>query len=325
MTKKVNISAGNHQPAMHYYKLNPACERGKAFTNVVGKGANMENEANQLARKYKAVASIPVGYADFGGIVAFAFGKTAKPDLEMFLSMNHVTEDGYCIFEPNVQLERKVYLWEEMPAEAPDIIRFSRELTAVQALRMFPRKMVATAMKMELKYLHPMEALRNLNVNKEELAEYFMGKKTIQEVLAGKMFVSKRDKQMMRFAIEGDKEHRAFMKEAEKRRFGMCDIIHGAGSAIKLYREMMALPVIPMGTLNGIVGLKQANSRCGFFFHQNWIWIKSSAESTLEVSDDWQVVNEEDWNEACKAEKALHTRNKKRKEKKDAATKDEDA
>lgn len=314
MTKKVNIGAGDKQKTMHFYKLNPACEQGKAFTEVVGRGANMEYEANQLAKKYKAVASIPVGYADFGGIVAFAFGKTAKPDPELFLDVNHVTEEGYRIFEPNVQLERKVYLWEEMPAEAPDIIRFSKSLKAVQALRIFPRKMVATAMKMELKYLHPLEALRSLNTSKEDNVAYIMGKKTMQEVLAGKMFVSKRDKQMVQFAIEGDKEHRAFTKEAEKHEFGMCDIIHGAGSAIKLYREMMTLPVIPQGSLNAIVGLGNANSRCGFFFHQNWIWIKSSAESTLEVSDDWQVVSEEEWNEACKAEKALHTRSKKRKE-----------
>lgn len=306
----------NNQNTTHYYRLNPACDKGKEFMDVIARGAAAEREANKLVKECNAVASLPVLYGDFGGIVAFAFKQNVKPDPDVFKDSEQDTPEGYRIYEPNVRIERKVYLYDKMPEESPHTFLFKRQLKPAEVVNIFPRKMIANAMGMELNYLHPIEALRNLNIQKEEIMEYVQEKKTMQQVLAGKMFVSKRDKAMFKFAIEGDKEHSQFLKKLEGCTFGMCDWLHGSEKAVALYRECMVLPVIPQGTLNGIVGLFHAKNRCGFFIHQNWIWIRSSEESHLELSDDWQVVEEDTWLAACEEAKKLYGNKRKKKNEK---------
>lgn len=309
MTKNVNEMGLTKEPALHYYRLNPASDKGKEFLTVVGEGVEVEKKANELVKECGAIGCVPSLYADFGGVTAFAFKRNVKPDEEVFEDSEQVTPEGYRLYEPKVQSVIKVCLWEDMPADSPNIVKGEREYMSSEVLAVFPRGAIAKAVGMELKYLHPMEALKLLDIEEEKMLAYWQGDKTMQEVLAGKMFVRKRDKQIMKYAIEGDKEDREFVKRTEGKKFGVYTVLHGSEKAVALYKECQELPVVPTGTLNDIVGLKDAKSRCGFFIHKNWIWVKSSAKSTLENSADWHEVCAEDWEEASKEARALYASN----------------
>ena len=306
MTKNINEMGLAMQPTMYYYRLNPACDKGKEFMSVVGEGVQVEKKANKLVKECNAVGCVPSLYADFGGVTALAFKNNVKPDPEVFLDSEQSSPDGHRLYEPHVRCEQKVCVWEKMPADHPDIIKSKRELLAGEVLANFPRKMLAEALGMELKYMHPLEALRLLNIPAEEASEFARGKKTMKEVLAGKMFVSKRDKANSEYAIKGEQENMVFVEELKKHTYGLYTVLHGTDKAKLLFCECQALPVVPHGTLNAVVGLDKARNRCGFFIHKNWIWVKSGAKSTMELNDDWQEVAEEEWMKNCGEARELY-------------------
>ena len=291
---------------MFHYQLNPSSPIGKQFIAALADGVNAEREADKLVKECNAVGCVPDLYSDFGGITAFAFRKNVKPDPEVFLDSEQTTKDGCKLYEPNVKITQKVYVWEKMPADDPYIIKSKRELKFGELMFHVPRKMIAEALNTELKYMHPLEALTLLGVNKEKVAEYALGKKTMRETLQGLMVVSKRDKMYREYAIEGDKEERVFREEAEKHTYGLCSFVNGNSKAAALFCECQALPVVPQGTLNRLVGLGAAKKRCGFFVYKNWIWVRSSDESVLEVNDDWKKVTKKLWEENCKEAKKLY-------------------
>lgn len=273
---------------------------------VVGEGVAAERKADELVKSCDAVACIPSAYADFGGVVAFAFRKNVMPDPEVFIYSGHDTKEGYRIYEPDVTVLKRAAIWEKMPGDDdPSIIKSKHQFLAGEAVAIFSRKELAEAIDFELKYIHPLEALRLLRISKDEVREVFMGKKKVKEVLAGKMFVSKGDKKYVALAIESEKEQDEFMAEVTKHTYGMYYIVKGSDKAKALFLECYALPLVPQGTLNAIVGLDDAKSRCGFFIHKNWVWVRSSNESTLAFDDDWQKVTKKLWEENCKEAKKL--------------------
>lgn len=295
---------------MHYYQLNPASERGKKFLEVLGEGIAAERKADALVKSRNAVACVPSLYADFGGVTAFGFRKNIKPDPDVFLDAEQVSPDGLHLYEPNVKVQQHLCVWEKMPEGNDNLILSNREYQSGEVLGSFPRQMIADAIGMKLTYMHPLEALRLLNIPADEVRAYAQGKKKVEEVLQGKMFVSKRDKAYAHYAIEGEKENMAYIKEMCKYTYGTYLSLSGSEQAVALYRECQELPLVPEGTLNAVVGLEKAAARCGFFIHKNWIWIKSRAESTLEASADWQVTTEKIWGKACKEAKKLYANGK---------------
>ena len=306
MTKNINEMGLEKQPVLHYYRLNPASDKGKEFLAVVQEGVEVEKKANDLVIECDAVGCVPSLYADFGGVTAFAFKRNVKPDEEVFEDSEQVTPEGHKLYEPRVKTDAKICLWENLPEDAPNIVRGAREYSIGEVLGAFPRKAIGEAVGMEVKYMHPIEALRLLGYDTKGITDYVTGMKTMKETLAGKMFVKKRDKQLMKFAIEADKEEDVFIEKTKDCKYGIYTILHGGEKAVELYKECMRLPVVPNGTLNGIVGLGNAKNRCGFFVHKNWIWVKSSEESTLAQSEDWEEVGADVWEKACAEAKALY-------------------
>ena len=290
---------------IHYYRLNPACEKGKEFLAVVGEGVAAEREAEKIVKKYKAVGLVPNPWADFGGIGLFAFKKNRIVNPAIFKDCEREMTDGNKLYEINMTFKQELFEWDKMPEDAPNIIKSKHEFLPAEVLRAFPRKVVAHAIGMELKYLHPLEALNLLGIEIELRQAYLAGQKTLKEVLEGKLFVKKRDKQLVQFAYEGEKEDKMFVEEVSKHTYGHCTFLFGHPEAVALFCDCQALPVVPQGTLNAIVGLDASRYRCGFFTHKNWIWVKSHNESTLPLDDDWQQVTKEEWEENCKDAKNL--------------------
>ena len=306
MTEHVNRKGQEKVPATHYYQLNPSSENGKRFLEVLGEGMEAERKADALVKSCDAIGCVSSLYADFGGVTAFGFKQNVKPDPDVFLDSGQTSSDGLRLYEPNVKVLQHLCVWEKMPEENDNLILSNRQYLSGDVMKSFPRKMIAEAIGMPLKYMHPLEALRLLNIPADEVREYATGEKTVEDVLKGKMFVSKRDKENAKFAMEGEKENMKYIKEMCKYTYGTYLSLHGSEKAKALYRECQNLPIVPEGTLNSIVGLEKAKARCGFFIYKNWIWVRSGAESTLELNDDWKETPEDVWMKALKEAKKLY-------------------
>lgn len=292
-----------------YYRLNPACERGKTFLKVVSDGMKAVQAAEKVVEECDAIDWMSGLYADFGGISAFVFPTNTVPDGDVFEDTGSKDREGRTLWAPRVHIEERVCLRSQLDLLDDDTcIKHSKTFKGSELVGVYGRKAVAKAVGMELHYLHPVEELNLLKIPKDEIHQYVRGEKSLDEVLQDKLLVSKRDKALKQFAFKGEEEHNAFLQAIDGKEFGLYMSVQGSPQAVDLFKEVNALPVVPQGTLNRIVGVRDGERCVGFFIHSNWIWVQSRMRSDLEASDDWQSVSPEVWNVAVKEAQEQYSR-----------------
>lgn len=297
----VNINITPH----FYYRLNPACDRGKDFMQIYSDGLNAQRAAEKIVEECCATDWVPALYSDFGGISAFVFAPKIIPDETVFKDSGQRDVEGRVLWTPAVDVTEHVCLWDDLE-KVPDSCsvkhQTKHEGTANISvlLSLYGRKAIAKAIGFDLKYIHPVEVLKLLDVGNDVCKAFLRGECGVKDILKGKLLVSKRENALKELAIKGEEEDIRFSEAMKGKEFGTYSLIRGDQKAVELYKEINSLPVIPQGLLNSVVGVKMDDKMIGFFIHQNWIWVQSSNQSELEPSDDFQVVSPEVWNVAVK-------------------------
>ena len=201
-----------------------------------------------------------------------------------------------------VDIVHRIALQTEMPAdgEVKNLVYRQDNLKVGQLLGSCTREQIAKAMHTELKYAHPVEWLRILGFSRDEAALYVRGQRTMAEILALKPLDKPREQVQKTYAIEADREHRAFMGACAKERFCFYTTLQGTNKAVELYNECKALPVVPPGELNKTIGIEGTDNRCGYVVCDGSIWIQTSGRSTCKRDEDFREVSELVWKAALK-------------------------
>lgn len=85
--------------------------------------------------------------------------------------------------------------------------------------------------------------------------------------------------------------------------FRMVTFVRGARKAVRTYMRMMALPVIPKGAVNALLGVKCGTARCGLMDCGEFIYITSPVPVD---SPFVEAGSEEDFHKHIAIRKALH-------------------
>lgn len=234
-------------------KIEKTSEKGKKLSALMKQIKKCDKAADNLAIELGCKTYVPSVEADFGGISAFEFaGKVDKKIWELVDS----TKDGK-LYIPKVntrndyiEMEKAIYLKgdnvlvgeTDLPFSAVSL-HFSREESA----KIAGVKLTTPS----LEQLAKTYGLKNSDVNKIRVnipVETAIPTATDEQ------------KESLRLSHKEDME---IMSALENKKFRAVVFISGNKKAIEIFRKMMALPVVPQGTLNDIAGVANERFRCG--------------------------------------------------------------
>lgn len=277
-----------------YYTTDLTTEKGKEITKVLEAGVNADKQVYRLLEEIGADGCIPGVWTDFGGISALTFKQT--PDDRLFRKMNETSADGQTLYEPRVRVQQQVVLWNDMQeVDGENIVKAKTPITGKQAIAIFGRKKMAELMNIPAKYLDPVDALELLGFTAEEVKRYINKETTLDDLFKKRLFASKRDKSLRDFAKKGEEEINALLEAVKDKTYGCYTNVIGDPQAIKIYKEIESLPVVPQGTLNFMCGVPDDRARIGFFVYENKLWFKARRECTLTPEQGLTAIDKDTW------------------------------
>lgn len=275
---------------MNYYKITCGSPTEEKAKSILSDASECESVAEALAKKCGALSYMPSIDADFGGISAFEFDKFSRKRWGGAVELIK-TEDGVSWFAPKVEVKEKIMLSDkaEELASLSYVLVTKTVLPFALVAPMLTRKEVAEMAGIVLKEKSVEQLLRELKADTTSFARLRAGL-SIDAVFpeADPALLSELERSQ-----EEDKHLCATLSEATFRRVYS---LSGNHRAIRLYKDMFSLPIVPRGTLSAVLQLEHCSHVPGIAEWEGSIYVKSGATT---LNRDLIHVPENVWNFIC--------------------------
>lgn len=276
---------------MKFYRLSYATDIGKKLDKMMREALECDRLAHDFAEKCGATSYIPaVGY-DAGGIAALGLAEDSRRKwggaVELVVSEEYVN-----LYEPKVEVKEELMLSEsalEFAKQSKTIVS-QTELDFALVSPMLSRGEAAKMAGMELKERSMESFLKSLSPDKDSLSR-IKGGKPLEEVFpdASPSML----KEMKRIMAED-----ALISAAlSGKKFRRVYFLSGSRKAVRLYKDLFFLPVVPGGSFASLLQLEGKTTRPAIMPKDEYFYIKTSFKSELAYLEE---VEEEEWEEAIK-------------------------
>lgn len=256
-----------------FYRISADTPVGDKLKKLINEAVAADQAAHDLAESVGAVGWSPDLFNDYGGISVFEFPKNVCPDKWMYTLAK--SENGINWYAPRVEVTTEPKLTEvalELKDQY-DYIVSSVDNTFRQVAINFSREELVKLSGMKL-HGHPLDwFVREKLITKKEQARLELGESpesviiTEDQSLMVQLHTTLSEAQMLATALE-------------PLRFRMVSHVEGNCKAVQLYKRMQALPVIPCGTLNSIIGIVGKEYQAGIAFADSFVYVRCHEDLT---------------------------------------------
>lgn len=254
-----------------YYLIPKRSPIGEKLEKLVRQCNEAEAEADKLAKELGAIAYSPDIFNDFGGITAFEFPNNKVPDERLYAFYQN--ENGVNWYGPNVDVTVK-----PMPVSTAELLKDKygyivddKEKNFQEVAMAFSREEIMQMSGMKFSGQSLSKFLKDKLITKEEMMRLECGE-VPEEVLLN---TSPALLEQVNVSIN---EYKMLKEALSPLRFRMVAHVRGSRKAIQLYKRMQALPVVPGGLANAIVGASNKEYRVGIVYYGDNFYISCHEE-----------------------------------------------
>lgn len=269
-----------------YYKLKKESELGQKVSALLAEMIEVESKADDLADTYGAKEYFMDSNQDAGGMAAVVFPDDVTPDPNLW--SNFQLADNPNCYAPNVRIREELMESEKalQMEGGSNVVVSKQEMPFEQVQFRFSREEAAKMAGVKLTTI-PLERIgKRHQIDRRKLNMLSMGV-PVETVLPDLPEDIKTD---IRLSLTEDKQIQDAMKG---RMFRLVHKYEGSKKAVAIYEDWMRLPVVPMGTVNALLGVKCDTHRCGMLEAGKWIYITSAVGIE---NDELTAVPEDEFN-----------------------------
>lgn len=253
-----------------FYKLSKSCELGQKAAALAAEMEHVETLAFLLAKKMGATDYFTDPNMDAGGLVGLQFkGKNMASDDNWSLVWLDDEDDCYM---PNVRIRTEL-----IPAERAGEYKGSNVMVSQQTMPFeqvqfkFSREEAADMAGIHLTTPSLERLGKRHKINRRKLNMLSLGV-PVEKVLPDASEEQKRE------ICKTQIEDKLIQDAMRGKQFRLVYTYEGKPKALEIFKEWNALPVIPEGTVNALLGVKCNTHRCGLLDCGDYIIVSSAVE-----------------------------------------------
>ena len=274
----------------YHYKTGATTELGAKLAALLVRIEEADTAADELAREVGATEYYPATEADYGGIAGFVFPKNKLINKANWVGVQVGDSPDDMAYTPNVTTHTIAVTTDEAAQYEDKAIVGKTEYDFAQVSYLFSREEAAAMAGVTLT-TPPLDRLgQRYGIERKVVNMLSMGAPA-HIVLQGF------DSEVINACTHSQQEDKAITDAFADTKFRTVMTVKGSDRANQVFLRMLALPVVPQGTLNSLIGIEDSQFRAGIMNVDDTIYIISpqpSADLSLTAIDEaeWQAANE---------------------------------
>lgn len=274
----------------YHYKTGATTELGAKLLALLVRIEEADTAADELAREVGATEYYPATEADYGGIAGFVFPKNKLINKTNWTGVQVGDSPDDMAYTPNVTTHTIAVTTDEAAQYEDKAIVGKTEYDFAQVSYLFSREEAAAMAGVTLT-TPPLDRLgQRYGIERKVVNMLSMGAPA-HIVLQGF------DSEVINACTHSQQEDKAITDAFADTKFRTVMTVKGSDRANQVFLRMLALPVVPQGTLNSLIGIEDSQFRAGIMRVDDTIYIISpqpSADLSLTAIDEaeWQAANE---------------------------------
>ena len=273
----------------HYHKEKITTDLGQRLAALLIRIEEADKAADSLAASLGATEYIPATEADYGGIAGFIFPEKKLVSNANWTAVPLSDDDPKDVAHtPNVTTTTIALPSAEAEAYEGDGIVGSTEYGFNQVSHLFSREEAAAMAGITLTTA-PLDRLGK---------RYGLERKVINMLSMGApahIVLQGFDAEVINAITQSQQEDKAITDAFNDIKFRTVMTVKGTDRAREVFMRMLHLPVIPHGTLNGLLGIEDNQYRAGIMMVDDTIYITSHqpCPTLTEITEEeWSAANE---------------------------------
>jgi len=275
----------------YHYKTGATTELGAKLAALLVRIEEADTAADELAREVGATEYYPATEADYGGIAGFVFPKNKLINKTNWVGVQVGDSPDDMAYTPNVTTHTIAVSTDEAAQYEDKAIVGKTEYDFAQVSYLFSREEAAAMAGITLT-TPPLDRLGQ---------RYGLERKVVNMLSMGApahIVLQGFDSEVINACTHSQQEDKAITDAMASTKFRTVMTVKGSGhSQCWVFLRMLALPVVPQGTLNSLIGIEDSQFRAGIMRVDDTIYIISpqpSADLSLTAIDEaeWQAANE---------------------------------
>ena len=273
-----------------HYKTGATTELGAKLAALLVRIEEADKAADELAREVGATEYYPATEADYGGIAGFVFPKNKLINKVNWVGVQVGDSPDDMAYTPNVTTHTIAVTTDEAAQYEDKAIVSKTEYDFAQVSYLFSREEAAAMAGITITTA-PLDRLgQRYGIDRKVVNMLSMGAPA-HIVLQGF------DSEVINACTHSQQEDKAITDAMASTKFRTVMTVKGSDRANQVFLRMLALPVVPQGTLNSLIGIEDSQFRAGIMRVDDTIYIispKPSADFSLKAIDEaeWQAANE---------------------------------
>ena len=273
-----------------HYKTGATTELGAKLAALLVRIEEADTAADELAREVGATEYYPATEADYGGIAGFVFPKNKLINKANWVGVQVGDSPDDMAYTPNVTTHTIAVTTDEASQYEDKAIVSKTEYDFAQVSYLFSREEAAAMAGITLT-TPPLDRLGQ---------RYGLERKVVNMLSMGApahIVLQGFDSEVINACTHSQQEDKAITDAMASTKFRTVMTVKGSERANQVFLRMLALPVVPQGTLNSLIGIEDSKFRAGIMRVDDTIYIISpqpSADLSLKAIDEaeWQAANE---------------------------------
>ena len=274
----------------YHYKTGATTELGAKLAALLVRIEEADTAADELAREVGATEYYPATEADYGGIAGFVFPKNKLINKANWIGVQVGDSPDDMAYTPNVTTHTIAVSTDEAAQYEDKAIVGKTEYDFAQVSYLFSREEAAAMAGITLT-TPPLDRLGQ---------RYGLERKVVNMLSMGApahIVLQGFDSEVINACTHSQQEDKAITDAMASTKFRTVMTVKGSDRAVQVFLRMLALPVVPQGTLNSLIGIEDSQFRAGIMNVDDTIYIISpqpSADLSLTAIDEaeWQAANE---------------------------------
>lgn len=274
----------------YHYKTGATTELGAKLAALLVRIEEADTAADELAREVGATEYYPATEADYGGIAGFVFPKNKLINKTNWTGVQVGDTPDDMAYTPNVTTTTIAVPTAEAAQYEDKAIVGKTEYDFAQVSYLFSREEAAAMAGITLT-TPPLDRLGQ---------RYGLERKVVNMLSMGApahIVLQGFDSEVINACTHSQQEDKAITDAMDSTKFRTVMTLKGSDRANQVFLRMLALPVVPQGTLNSLIGIEDSQFRAGIMRVDDTIYIISpqpSADLSLTAIDEteWQAANE---------------------------------
>ena len=270
---------------IQFFKIKKDTEIGEQLLSVIKEAELCEEKADSFVKGQGGFAYLSDPQADFGGVAGIAFERTILDKKVWDALPLPDAEETYYVPRVNIR-EELLSVEEAAKYEGSKEVTVSKdEMTFEQVQFRFAREEAAKEAGVTLTTPSLERLGKRHKISRKTLNMLSMG--AAPEMVIG--HYPEEVQREVRLSLMEDKQIQDAMKD---KRYKLVHHYEGDKRAVKIYREMISLPVVPMGMVNWMLDVDSKTHRCGLLDAGEYIYITSVEPVKLKEAE---AVSEEEF------------------------------